>query len=161
MQTLFYLGIIFVLGALMQWLSPRIGIPKVVGYLLLGLLIGPEVSGIIPQRFIDGSHLVIDLALSLIALLIGATLKYKSVKGLGGQIVTITFLQALFAFLSVSTGFYLGYSLLGFQTEQSMVIAMLFGGLASATAPAATIAIVHELKAKGSFTSPLLAVVAL
>lgn len=161
MQTLFYLGIIFVLGALLQWLSPRIGIPKVVGYLLLGLVIGPEVLDIVPKSFIENSHFAIDMALSLIAVLIGATLKYKSVKGLGGQIVTITFLQALFAFLFVSGGFYLGYYLLGFQADQSLVTAILFGGLASATAPAATIAIVHELRAKGSFTSTLLAVVAL
>lgn len=161
MQTLFYLGIIFVLGALIEWLSPKLNIPKVVGYLLLGLIIGPEVLGIIPQNFLDGSHVVIDLALSLIALLVGANLKYQTLKGHGTQIVTITFLQALFAFVAVSVGFYLSNGLLGFPEEYSLVIAILFGGLAAATAPAATIALVHELKAKGKFTSTLLAVVAL
>lgn len=53
MQTLFYIGIIFVLGAFMEWLSPKVGLPKVVGYLLLGLAIGSEILGIIPEYFIQ------------------------------------------------------------------------------------------------------------
>lgn len=160
MQTLFYLGIIFVLGALMEWLSPKVGLPKVVGYLLLGLFIGPEILGIIPEHFIQDTHVIIDLALSLIAVLVGANLKYSTLKGMGKQIISITFFEAAFAFLFVSIGLYLLSDLLGFPTEQSLVISILFGGLASATAPAATIAVVHELKAKGRFTSILLAVVA-
>ncbi len=160
MQTLFYIGVIFVLGAFMEWLSPKVGLPKVVGYLLLGLFIGPEILGIIPEHFIQDTHIIIDLALSLIAVLVGANLKYSTLKGMGKQIVSITFFEATFAFLFVSIGLYLLSGFLGFPTEQSLIISILFGGLASATAPAATIAVVHELKAKGKFTSTLLAVVA-
>jgi len=160
MQTLFYLGVIFVLGAVMEWFSPKVGLPKVVGYLILGLFIGPEILGIIPEYFIQDTHIIIDLALSLIAVLVGANLKYSRLKGMGKQIVSITFFEATFAFLFVSIGLYLLSDFLGFPTEQSLVISILFGGLASATAPAATIAVVHELKAKGKFTSTLLAVVA-
>ena len=160
MQTLFYIGIIFVLGAFMEWLSPKLRLPKVVGYLLLGLFIGPEILGIIPEHFMQDTHVIIDLALSLIAVLVGANLKYSTLKGMGKQIVSITFFEATFAFLFVSIGLYLLSGFLGFPTEQSLIISILLGGLASATAPAATIAVVHELKAKGRFTSTLLAVVA-
>ena len=160
MQTLFYIGVIFVLGSFMEWLSPKVGLTKVVGYLLLGLTIGPEILGIIPEHFIQDTHIIIDLALSLIAVLVGANLKYSTLKGMGKQIISITFFEATFAFLFVSLGLYLLSNFLGFPTEQSLVISILFGGLASATAPAATIAVVHELKAKGKFTSTLLAVVA-
>jgi len=160
MQTLFFIGIIFVLGALTEWLSPKVGLPKVVGYLLLGLAIGPEILGIIPEHFIEETHIIIDLALSLIAVLVGANLKYSTLKGMGKQIVSITFFEATFAFLFVSVGLYVCSGILGFPAEQSLVLSILFGGLASATAPAATIAVVHELKAKGRFTSTLLAVVA-
>jgi len=45
METLFYVGIIFVLGTLSAWISPKLGLPRVVGYLLLGLIIGPEILG--------------------------------------------------------------------------------------------------------------------
>ena len=71
--------------------------------------------------------------------------------------MTITFFEALFAFLAVSIGFYLLFGFIGGSPEFSILL----GGLAAATAPAATIAITHELKAKGKFTSTLLSVVAL
>ncbi|MFT7879705.1 MAG: cation:proton antiporter [Sulfurimonas sp.] len=157
MQTLLFIGIIFLLGAVMQWISPKIGLPKVVGYLLLGVLIGPEVLGVIPHSFVEGSHIVIDLSLSLIAVLVGANLKYQRVKGLGKQILTITLFEGFFAFLAVSIGFYLFFGLGAASPEFSILL----GGLAAATAPAATIAITHELRAKGKFTSTLLGVVAL
>lgn len=131
-----------------------------VGYLLLGLIIGPEILGIIPKYFIQDTDIIIDLALSLIAVLVGGNLKYSTLKGMGKQIVSITFFEATFAFLVVGIGLYLLSDFLGFPTEQGFVISILFAGLASATAPAATIAVVHELKAKGKFTSTLLAVVA-
>jgi len=161
MHTLFYLGIIFVLGALVEWLSPKLSLPKVVGYLVLGLIIGPEVLGLVPESFVESSHFVIDLALSMIAVMIGANLKYSVIKEIGKQVAFITFFEASFAFLSVTTGLYLFSSFLDFPSKQSLVTAMLFGGLAAATAPAATIAVVHELKAKGKFTMTLLGVVAL
>ena len=121
MQTLFYIGIIFVLGALMEWLSPKMGLPKVVGYLLLGLLIGPEVLGIIPKSVIQDTHIITSLSLSLIAVLVGANLKYSALKEMGKQIIAITFFEATFAFLFVSTGFYLLSSFLGFSPDQSLV----------------------------------------
>lgn len=160
MLTLFYLGIIFVLGAFIAWLSPKFGLPKVVGYLLLGLIIGPEVLGIIPKTFIQNTNIIIDVALSLIAVLVGSNLKYSTLKGMGKQIVSITFFEASFAFMFVCIGLYIFAGLFGFGMEQGLVISILFGGLASATAPAASIAVVRELKAKGKFTSTLLAVVA-
>ena len=78
MENLFYLGLIFVLGATSQWLSPKLHIPIIVGYLLLGLLIGPEVLGLIPREFVENSYIITDLALSIIAVLVGATLKASS-----------------------------------------------------------------------------------
>ena len=161
MHTLYYLGIIFVLGALVEWLSPKLSLPKVVGYLVLGLLIGPELLGLIPTTFVENSHFVIDLALSMIAVMIGSNLKLSVIKEIGKQVAVITFFEATFAFISVSVGLYLLSDYLHFPSTENLVIAILFGGLAAATAPAATMAVVHELKAKGKFTMTLLGVVAL
>jgi Kef-type K+ transport system membrane component KefB len=155
MHTLFYLGIIFVLGALVEWLSPKLGLPKVVGYLVLGLIIGPEILGLIPESFVENSHFVIDLALSLIAVMIGGNLKYSVIKEIGKQVGLITLFEASSAFLLVSIGFYLLSGFLDFPSDHALVIPVLFGGLAAATAPAATMAVVHELKAKGKFTMTL------
>lgn len=161
MQTLFYLGIIFVLGAFVQWLSPKLFLPKVVSYLLLGLIIGPEVLNIIPHSFVNNADVVIEMSLSLIAVMIGASLKFSHIKEVGKDVLYITFFQTIFAFISVSLGFYLFSGLLSLPSEYALVMSILLGGLATATAPAATIAVIHELKAKGKFSRILLGVVAL
>ncbi len=161
MHTLYYLGIIFLLGSLVQWLSPKLSLPKVVGYLVLGVVIGPQLLNIIPESFVDESHFVIDMSLSLIAVMIGAKLKFSYLKEIGKQVLSITLFESTFAFISVSLGFYLLCDVLSFPDQYALIISILFGGLAAATAPAATMAVIHELKAKGKFTMTLLAVVAL
>ncbi len=161
MQTLFYLGIIFVLGAFVQWLSTKIFLPKVVSYLILGLIIGPEVLNIVPQSFVSDTHVIIEMSLSLIAVMIGASLKYSYIKEVGKDVLYITFFQTIFAFICVSLGFYLLSGLLSFPSEYALIISILLGGLATATAPAATIAVIHELRTKGKFSRILLGVVAL
>ena len=132
MHTLFYLGIIFVLGALVEWLSPKLGLPKVVGYLVLGLIIGPEILGLIPESFVENSHFVIDLALSLIVVMIGGNLKYSVIKEIGKQVGLITLFEASSAFLLVSIGFYLLSGFFTFPSYHALVIPLLFGGLAAA-----------------------------
>ncbi len=162
MQTLFYIGIIFVLGSFMKAVSSKLGILNVVGYLILGFIIGPEVLGIISYKFIEETHIITDLALSLIAVLVGANLKYNIIKEVWKQIAFVSLLETTFTFLLVGGSFYLffGFLGLGFAEEKRLTIALLFGGLASATAPATILAIIHELRAKGRFTSFLLSVVA-
>ncbi|QOY54394.1 cation:proton antiporter [Candidatus Sulfurimonas marisnigri] len=161
METLFYLGIIFVLGALTEWLSPKLHTPRVVGYLMLGLIIGPEVLALIPNEFVDNTHIITDLALSIIAVLVGATLKVSNLKGHGREVVYITVFQSLGAFIVVVVGFILMGNILNFPSQQILFIALLLGGIAAATAPATALALVYELRAKGNFTSTLLAVIAI
>jgi len=162
MQTLFYIGIIFVLGSFMKWVSSKLGLLNVVGYLIMGFIIGPEALGIVSHQFVKDTHVITDLSLSLIAVLVGANLRYHVIKEFWKQIVLVSFFETFFTFLFIGGSFYLLFNSLGlgFAEEQRMVIALLFGGLASATAPATILAIIHELKAKGKFSSFLLSVVA-
>ena len=162
MQTLFYIGIIFVLGSFMKWISSKLGLLNVVGYLFMGFIIGPEVLGIVSHEFVKNTHIITDLSLSLIAVLVGANLRYHIIKEFWKQIIMVSFFETFFTFLFIGGSFYLlfDYLGLGFAEDQRMVIALLFGGLASATAPATILAIIHELKAKGKFSSFLLSVVA-
>ncbi|MCK4737100.1 MAG: cation:proton antiporter [Sulfurimonas sp.] len=160
METLFYLGLIFVFGALAGWLSPKLHIPRVVGYLILGLIIGPEVLDFIPREFVDNSHIITDLSLSIIAVLIGATLKSSTLKGHEKEVFYITLFQSCGTFIIVTLGFFLIESMLDFQTDKLLLIALLLGSIATATAPGTPLAIVHELRAKGNFTSVFLAIVA-
>ena len=160
METLFYLGLIFVLGAITHWLSPKLHVPRVVGYLVLGLIIGPEMLGLIPREFVDNSYIITDLALSIIAVLVGATLKGSRLNGRGKEIVYITLFQSIGTFICVAVGFSFFAEALDFPTEQALLISLLLAGIATATAPATPLAIVRELGAKGRFTSTFLAIVA-
>jgi len=161
MEMLFNIGIIFVLGSIVGWISPRIGVPRVVGYLLLGLIIGPELLNIIPLEFVKHSHLIIDISLSIIAVLVGATLKLSSLDGHGKEVIYITFYQAFGTFIVVAVGFIMVGGIFPFESMQVVLISLLLAGIATATAPATPLAIVHELHAKGIFTSTFLAIVAL
>ena len=162
METLFFVGLIMVLGSFMKSISKKTKILNVVGYLILGLIIGPEVLNIIPQHFIDDTHLITDLSLSLISVLVGANLKYNVLKEVWIQIVVISIFEAIFTFLFISTIFYILFDFLdfGFVNNYRLIISVIFGGLASATAPATILAVIHELKVKGKFSSFLLGVVA-
>lgn len=161
MEILFYLGIIFVFGALIGWLSPKLHVPRVVGYLILGLIIGPEVLGFIPREFVDHSLVITDISLSIIAVLIGATLKSSTLKGHAKEVFYITFFQSMGTFAAVSIGFVFMGSMLNFEGNSIMIMAILLASIATATAPGTPLAIVHELRAKGKFTSMFLAVVAI
>jgi len=160
MDTLFYLGIILFLGALTEWLSPKIFIPRVVGFLFLGLIIGPEVLGLIPEKFIQDAHIITELSLSIIALLVGATLKFSTIKSQAKEIIYITLFQSFGTFIVVALGFVVMGGILNIPSQNVLVIALILGGIASATDAAAPLAVVHELGAKGKFTSTLLAIVA-
>lgn len=160
MEALFYIGIIFVLGAFIERFSPLVYVPRVVGYLLVGLIIGPQVLGLVPQHFIEDSHIVTDLALSIIALLAGATLKAKRLNGHIKEIVLITIFQSLMTFFVVASGFIFLGDILELPMLETTIAALILGAIATATAPATPLALVHELHAKGNFTSTLLAVVA-
>ena len=159
MDTLFYLGLIFVLGAFTEWFCPKLHIPRVVGFLILGLIIGPEILGFIPYEFVQNSNIIIELSLSIIAVLIGATLKVSVLKGHAKEVTYITIFQSITTFIVVVSGFIV-LDLFTLSNQQSILVALFLGSIATATAPAAPIAIVHELHARGDFTSTFLAVVA-
>jgi len=163
MQVLLIVGFIFVLGSFMRVFVQNLGILNVVGYLLLGILIGPNGFDLVSKEFIHGSNFVIDMSLSLISVLVGANLKYDILRDMLKQIFMISFFEAIFTFLFISTSFYILFDLLNFNfsNEYRIITAILFGGLATATAPATILAVSHEIKAKGKFNSFLLGIVAM
>jgi len=151
--TLFYLSVILFAGLIMGRAVKMIRLPNVTGYLLAGLLLGPCVLGVLPAGFVHELELVSDMALSLIALTIGAEFKLSYLKKVGIAPLIIALLEAFGAMLVVC-GVLL---LLGFDLELSLLL----GAIASATAPAATVMVVKQYRAKGPVTETLLSVVAL
>ncbi len=162
MQELFYVGLIFVLGAFMKWVSYKFKLLNVIGYLILGFVIGPHTLDIVPQSFVDESHIIIDMSLSLIAVLVGANLKYEVLWSVWRQIAVISFFEAVFTFVLMGTVLYSMFYMFdfGLSTHYRLAISLLFGALASATAPATILAVIHELRTKSRFSTFLLGVVA-
>lgn len=150
---IFSLGIILILGLLGGKLVNRWKLPAVTGYILVGLLIGPAIFGFLSTEAIEELKPLSHIALGIIALVIGGELELKFLKRLGKSLLLITVFEAVGAFILVTIIF----KLCGVETY----LALVFGALATATAPAGTVAVIREFKSKGPLTESLLAVVAL
>lgn len=141
------------MGLLMTRVMKKINLPNVTGYLIAGLIVGPYCLGIFNHENIDGLSIITEAALGFIAFSIGGEFKLSSLKQLGAKIFVITVLEAVGASVLVSTVLILA----GFNPQLSLVL----GAIASATAPAATLMVVRQYKARGPVTSTLLPVVAI
>ena len=129
-------------------------LPNVTAYILAGILIGPYVLNLVPQRIIDGTDFLSDIALAFIAFSTGEFFKLDILKRNGMKVVWITILEAVLASVFI---FILTYFVLRLDLAFSIVLA----ALASATAPASTMMTIRQTGAKGDFVDTLLQVVAL
>lgn len=154
MNMLYYIGIILFAGLLAGKLVSYLRLPSVTGYLLAGVLIGPSVLNIIPTSIAHNFNTIADTALGFIAFSIGSEFQLEAIKKVGFKIVIITIFEALGAVILVFCSmYYLLNAPLGF----SIVIS----SIAAATAPAATLMVIKQYKAKGPLVDTLLPIVAL
>ncbi|MDO4218597.1 MAG: cation:proton antiporter [Synergistaceae bacterium] len=167
MQSLFSLSIAILAGLLMTRILKPCHLPDVTAYLLGGILIGPFCLGYlnIPHfafhtlTEVHNLSLISDVALGFIAFTIGSEFKFEQLKKTGRATVIVTVLQAGFATICVDVALYLFH--LFFPTILSTSQAIMLGAIATATAPAATLMVVRQYKAKGELVNLLLPVVAL
>lgn len=148
-----FLGIIIIVGYIGGKLSNRFKFPAVIGYLLAGLLLGPSVLNILKIEHIHQMGLISDIALGVVAFTIGSELRIGVLRKLGKGIVTVVFTESFFAFFAV-------LALVYFFTHK-IYIALLLAAMAPASAPAGTVVVLQENKAKGPLTNALLTVVGL
>jgi Kef-type K+ transport system membrane component KefB len=164
-SPLFALGLILVVGYFAGRLAGFFRIPQISGYIAAGLLFSPSISGIFPAEQIDTLFtFTSQIALAVIAYAIGGSLQMSRVHALGRSILWINLAEGLGAFICTTLVVYFaGRFLLPVPGSGKTIFAMalILGGIAVATAPAATIAVIHELRAKGPLTTTLLGVVAL
>jgi Kef-type K+ transport system membrane component KefB len=145
------MGMIIVVSFLGSKLFQRLGIPQVVGFILIGVVLGPSLLNVVPLELSDQLIIVSEVALGLIGFDIGSHLLFGELRRLGRSILLILVFEAFGTFVLVTLGIYL--------VTQSWYTALIFGALASATAPAATVDVLAEYDAKGPLTTTLLAVV--
>ena len=162
----FALAILLVAGFLTAKLGQLLKLPSVTGYILAGLLLGPSGVGLITKDVI-GTQLehFTQIALMLIAFGIGEHLELKRLKYMIKSIGLIGLCETSGAFLLVFTGtFFVARATYHgdpiWTISNLFVLALLLAAVSVATAPAATLHVMRELKAKGPLTSTLMAVVA-
>lgn len=148
------IAIILAAGFLATRITKLLKLPNVTAYVVAGMIIGPFCLKAVPQKVIDGSAFVSDVALAFIAFSTGEFFRFSSFKGKGRQLIIITLFESLTASLFV---FVLTYFVLGLGTAFSLVLS----ALASATAPASTLMTIRQTGAKGDFVDTLISVVAL
>ncbi len=156
-DALLAIAIMLLLGLLSTRLMKLIGLPNVTGYLIVGLIIGPYALGIISQDVYDSIEILSSIALGFIGFSIGVEFKLSHVKEIGAKAITITFFQALAATLCVDIVLVATSFFTGMKTYEAIIL----GAIATATAPAATLMVVRQYRAKGIVTDTLLPVVAL
>ena len=147
------IGVLIALSFLGSKLFQKVGIPQVVGFIVLGVVSGPSFLNLIPLELSNELIFISEIALGLIGFDIGSHLHFREIRKLGRSILLILLFESIGTFLIVSSGVYL--------ITHSFYTAIIFGALSSATAPAATVDVLAEYDAKGPLTTTLLAVIGL
>ena len=168
MGVLLSVAIAVIIGLLMTRIAKPLGLPAVTAYLVTGVLIGPyclgrlgiEGIGFHSMEAVEALNLVSQTALGFIAFSIGNEFRLSSLKKTGRQATIVGIAQGLVAAAFVDVALIALHFILG-GDKLSIPAAITLGAIATATAPAATLMVVRQYKAKGKLTDILLPVVAL
>ena len=152
-KIIFETALILLSGILFGRLAKFVRLPNVTGYLIAGLILGPSFLNLIPASMVNGFSVISDAALGFIAFSIGSEFNLAYFKKVGAAPVLIAICESLGAVILV-TGALIAC---GFDTRLSILL----GAIAAATAPAQTIMVINQYRAKGSLTSMLMSVVAI
>lgn len=145
---------ILVSGFILTRLTNALRLPRVSGYIIAGVVIGPCVLHLIPQAVVSRMGFVSDIALAFIAFGVGKFFKKEVLQKTGKEVIFITVSEALVAGFLITLSMHYVFRL---SWEFSLVL----GAIATATAPASTMMTINQYKAKGEFVNTLLQVVAL
>ena len=167
MEILLVLSISLIAGLMLSRLAKLAGLPAVTAYLVAGVILGPyllgafgiEGLGFISMENVHSFSIISDVALGFIAFSIGNEFRVQELKKIGKQATIVGIFQAVTATILVDAAL-IGLHFL-MPDKLPLPAAIVLGAVASATAPAATLMVVRQYKAKGPLTNILLPVVAL
>jgi Kef-type K+ transport system membrane component KefB len=167
MTELLSLSVAIFAGLMMTRIMSIWKLPDVTAYLVAGVLIGPSLIGALgipgigfaSYEELEGLSLISDVALGFIAFSIGNEFRLSQLRETGKQATVIGILQAVFTTLLVDAALVIFHFIA--PDVLSLPAAITLGAIAAATAPAATLMVVRQYKAKGPVTDLLLPIVAL
>ncbi len=150
-KILIEVAVMLISGIIFGRIAKLLKLPNVTGYLIAGLLLGPSLLNFIPSYMVDNFSIISDIALGFIAFSIGSEFNLSYFKKVGIAPIVIATCESVGAILLVM----ITCILLGFDPS------VMLGAIAAATAPAQTIMVINQYKAKGPLTSMLMSVVAI
>ena len=150
-HPLLTVGIMTLAGLYMGRAAQKIKLPSIIGFMVLGVLLGPSAAGILDAQLFEDLSFISDIALGFVALSIGLELNIGSLRQLGRGIAVIIFAEAAAAFIVVFGCV--------FALTRDLPMSLIFGAIAPASAPAGTVAVIREYGASGPLTKALYAVV--
>lgn len=145
------LGSVAIVGFYVGRAVHFIRLPSIIGYMAVGIVFGPYFLRLLDEEGMERLSFITDMALGFVAFSIGSELSLHSLRRQGAGIVSIILCESFAAFLLVSVAVYLWTG--------DLPMALIFGSMAPASAPAGTVAVIHEYGAKGNLTKALYAVV--
>ncbi len=143
-------ALMLLLGFIFGRVLKKIGLTEVLAYIIAGIVLGPVLRFKVSSSF---DSVVTAITLSFVAYMVGLSFSFKFLKKMGQKIVTILVIEV------VITSFIVWLAV--FVFTKNLPLAIILGSLAPATAPAGTIAVIRDLKAKGSLTDVAIAIVGL
>lgn len=167
METLLSIAVAMFAGLMMSRVVKPLKLPAVTGYLIAGLLIGPFALGALGMdglgftslKKVEGLKIISEVALGFIAFDIGNEFRLSQLKAIGKKATVIAVIQALCATVLVDGAILILHLLM--PDKITVPVALTLGAVATATAPAATLMVVNQYKAKGPLVDILLPIVAL
>lgn len=156
-------GFLFLFAFLLGSIASLLSLPKITGYLLGGLLVGPEVLGTLSHQNLTDLSIVNGFAIGVIAFVAGAELRPQLLRERGRIILRILVAEIGVVFLVLAAGALLLRAwvpfLAGMPIAAAVALAFVFASIAAVHSPAVTIALLDEQKARGPVASTTLGVV--
>ncbi|MCF7873420.1 MAG: cation:proton antiporter [Candidatus Omnitrophica bacterium] len=147
------LAVIFIAGFFLSKIVAKLKIPTITTYVILGILLSPNLLGVISPKILDVSDIFSNIVLGIIAFSLGRSLSLNIFRRIGKAVTAISLSASLIPWILVSVVLWVVF-------KQPFVVALVFGAIAAATDPATTVAVTQEYKSKGMFTDTLLGIVA-
>lgn len=152
MTTTLFVSLLLLVGLTGGWLTSKINLPSVTGYILSGLILGPSVLNIITGDVYNSLGFVNELALGILAISVGTELHRDMIKRLGRDLTILSVANTLLSFaLTTAFTYFLGLPI---------TYALVLGALSMTVSPSGVVSMVKETRARGEMTQTLLGLVA-
>jgi NhaP-type Na+/H+ or K+/H+ antiporter len=154
MNTILCLGIVLIGALVAEKIINYIKVPAITSYILLGILLGPYALNVTGEGLMASSELLANVVLGFIAFHIGKNFSLENFKRIGKAVLSVSISVTVATLICVTMGTY-------YVAHQPFYVALIFGAISTATAPATTMMVIRQYKARGLFTDVLLGTVAI